>query len=135
MQSWSIKDPEVLKKEMVTKKLEVNKEVSIVPLNPYQARDARSALSKAIYDNEFSWIIDTCNKTLDVDSDGNWIGLLDIFGFENFQLNSFEQLCINLANETLQLHYNKYIFERDQMECKAESMYIKNNEKTNKEQH
>jgi myosin heavy subunit len=60
----------------------------------------------------------------DVDVQGSWIGLLDIFGFEDFEKNSFEQLCINLTNETLQNHYNSYIFDRDMEECRAEGIDV-----------
>ncbi|KAH9599840.1 Myosin head [Trypanosoma melophagium] len=55
---------------------------------------------------------------------GNWIGLLDIFVFEEFKKNSFEQLCINLTNESLQNHYNIYIFEKDMEECRAEGIDV-----------
>ena len=52
------------------------------------------------------------------------IGILDIFGFENFTQNGFEQLCINLANETLQNHYNDYVFTKDLQECKDEGIDV-----------
>jgi myosin heavy subunit len=91
-------------------------------MNVSQAADARGALDKAMYDAVFSWLVEQCNKLLNVESDANWIGLLDIFGFEDFKLNSFEQLCINLTNETLQHHYNTFIFCKDVAECRAEGI-------------
>jgi myosin heavy subunit len=92
-------------------------------MNIAQSADARSALDKALYDATFTWLVDQCNKSLDVgDNYSNWIGLLDIFGFEDFKVNSFEQLCINLTNETLQHHYNTFIFCRDVEECRAEGV-------------
>ena len=94
-------------------------------LPPVKAADCRDSLSKHLYDNEFSKLIDTCNELLDKDDGGGcWIGLLDIFGFEDFEVNSFEQICINLANESLQHHYNTYIFQRDMDECRAEGIDV-----------
>ena len=74
-----------------------------VPLNPAQAAAARDALAKAIYTNLFDWIVERVNKSLKAKSAGELvIGVLDIYGFEIFQDNSFEQLCINYVNEKLQ---------------------------------
>lgn len=91
-------------------------------LTPPMAQDARSAVNKYIYDNAFSWLVSECNNNLDHEDCTNWIGLLDIFGFEDFKHNSFEQLCINLTNETLQHHYNTYIFCKDVEECRSEGI-------------
>lgn len=88
------------------------------------AIDARNALCKHMYDGVFAWLVERCNETCDAQSQGNWIGLLDIFGFEDFKLNSFEQLCINLTNETLQGHYNNFIFNKDMAECRAEGIDV-----------
>ncbi len=61
--------------------------------------DNRNTLAKALYNRMFDYIIEKMNDRLSVKQDGfKSIGLLDIFGFENFQLNSFEQLCINFTN-------------------------------------
>ena len=74
-----------------------------VPLNPSQAVSARDALSKAIYSNLFDWIVQRVNVSLKAKVPGDLvIGVLDIYGFEIFQDNSFEQLCINYVNEKLQ---------------------------------
>ena len=95
-------------------------------LSVAQAMDGRSALDKTTYDCAFSWLVDQVNALLDYDvgEGGCWIGLLDIFGFEDFKINSFEQLCINLTNETLQNHYNTYIFCKDLEECRAEGIDV-----------
>ena len=90
------------------------------PLTPAQATDCRDALCKALYDGMFRSLIERLNEILrpadakdGAAPPGYWIGLLDIFGFERFEVNSLEQLCINLANEQLQSHYNKCVFEQD----------------------
>ena len=81
-----------------------------VPLTAQQRQDTRDALSKAVYASLFEWLLLQLNRKMDADlanADGAWeesqfIGFLDVFGFENFETNSFEQLCINFANEKLQ---------------------------------
>jgi myosin-5 len=73
-----------------------------------QAVAARDALAKHIYAQLFNWIVTVVNSTLE--STGNsqrFIGVLDIYGFETFDINSFEQFCINYANEKLQQQFNQ----------------------------
>eukprot|EP00759_Apiculatamorpha_spiralis_P059483 PhF_6_TR999/c0_g1_i1/m.1973 len=116
-------DKALFMKELVTTSFDLKGEITVKTLNPTLAVDGRDALCKAIYDSIFGWLVDKCNATCDVPTEGgNWIGLLDIFGFEDFELNSFEQVCINLANETLQNHYNTFIFTKDLEECRAEGI-------------
>lgn len=79
-----------------------------------QAAESRDALAKAIYGKIFNYIIDKINVTILKDQKSFnifSIGILDIFGFENFQNNSFEQLCINYANENLQQFFVRHIFK------------------------
>ncbi|CAI4044589.1 myosin 3 SKDI_11G0900 [Saccharomyces kudriavzevii IFO 1802] len=74
-----------------------------VPLNPVQATAVRDALAKGIYDNLFNWIVDRVNVSLQAFPGADKsIGILDIYGFEIFEQNSFEQICINYVNEKLQ---------------------------------
>lgn len=79
----------------------------------FSSADARDALSKHLYARLFSWLIGKINETLNnpnplTNSHQIFeIGLLDIYGFEHFELNSFEQLCINLANEQIQYFFNQ----------------------------
>jgi myosin heavy subunit len=117
-------DEATLRQELLTTTLSVAGQLITKLLNPTAAADAKEALMKSLYDCEFQWLVNQCNAILDNPgaADGNWIGLLDIFGFEDFEVNSFEQLCINLTNETLQGHYNEYIFNRDLDECRAEGI-------------
>jgi myosin heavy subunit len=120
---WGV-DRDTLLEELVRTKLKVGTNEVTKLLNTTAALDGRSALSKTLYDSSFSWLVEQCNATLSREECTSWIGLLDIFGFEDFERNSFEQVCINLANETLQGHYNTYIFQRDMDECRAEGVDV-----------
>jgi myosin-5 len=94
-------------------------------LSAVQANDARDALAKAIYGKLFDWIVMTINLSIKVAASENvraTIGVLDIFGFECFTSNSFEQLCINYTNETLQQQFNQYIFKLEQQEYQREKI-------------
>lgn len=73
-----------------------------------QASGARDALAKHIYAQLFAWIVDMVNKALNTSGESKirFIGVLDIYGFETFDINSFEQFCINYANEKLQQQFN-----------------------------
>ncbi|PIA29054.1 hypothetical protein AQUCO_06300017v1 [Aquilegia coerulea] len=83
-----------------------------------QAIDARDALAKSIYSSLFDWLVEQINKSLEVGKKctGRSISILDIYGFESFQKNSFEQFCINYANERLQQHFNRHLFKLEQEE-------------------
>lgn len=72
-----------------------------------QARGARDALAKYMYAELFSWIVKMINRALETSGEKHrFIGVLDIYGFETFEINSFEQFCINYANEKLQQQFN-----------------------------
>lgn len=82
-----------------------------------QAVSSRDALSKAVYEKIFQWLIYKINALVRVrgkEARLRSVGLLDIFGFETFETNSFEQLCINFANEELQQFFNAHIFREEQ---------------------
>uniref|UniRef100_A0A673U853 non-specific serine/threonine protein kinase n=1 Tax=Suricata suricatta TaxID=37032 RepID=A0A673U853_SURSU len=93
-----------------------------------RAADVRDAMSKALYGRLFSWIVNRINTLLQPDrnicsaDDGMNVGILDIFGFENFQRNSFEQLCINIANEQIQYYFNQHVFALEQVEYQNEGI-------------
>ncbi|XP_064183234.1 myosin-IIIb [Anguilla rostrata] len=93
-----------------------------------KATDVRDAMSKALYGRLFSWIVNRINALLQPDNNicvadsGMNVGILDIFGFENFKKNSFEQLCINIANEQIQFYFNQHIFALEQIEYQSEGV-------------
>ena len=81
---------------------ESRKSSYVIQLKPDEAMASRDSLAKAIYSSLFDWLIYRINKKICLQNTSKeplFIGLLDIFGFESFQLNSLEQLCINFANE------------------------------------
>ncbi|KAH8120054.1 P-loop containing nucleoside triphosphate hydrolase protein [Phellopilus nigrolimitatus] len=94
-----------------------------VPLNPAQANSGRDALAKAIYNNLFEWIVSRINISMKPQSaTAQLIGILDIFGFEIFQDNSFEQLCINYVNEKLQQIFIELTLKTEQEEYVREQI-------------
>ncbi|XP_069496102.1 unconventional myosin-VIIa isoform X6 [Ambystoma mexicanum] len=98
------------------------------PLSMEQALDVRDAFVKGIYGRLFVWIVDKINAaiyrplSLEPKLARRSIGLLDIFGFENFTVNSFEQLCINFANENLQQFFVRHVFKLEQEEYNLENI-------------
>ncbi|XP_072428332.1 myosin-IIIb isoform X3 [Chiloscyllium punctatum] len=92
-----------------------------------QAEDARDSIAKVAYGRVFGWIVSKVNQLLAPKEDVcttelQEIGILDIFGFENFAVNRYEQMCINLANEQLQYFFNHHIFIMQQKEYKEEGL-------------
>ncbi|XP_036070844.1 myosin VIIAa [Oryzias melastigma] len=98
------------------------------PLSMEQALDVRDAFVKGIYGRLFVWIVEKINAAIYKPSSSQpkaarrSIGLLDIFGFENFAVNSFEQLCINFANENLQQFFVRHVFKLEQEEYNLENI-------------
>ncbi|CAF3520186.1 unnamed protein product [Adineta steineri] len=98
--------------------------------NSDQANDCRDALAKALYERLFSWIVKQINTLLQPNRRHNQTddniyrtcSILDMSGFENFQVNSFEQLCINVANEHLQYYFNEHIFLQEEQDYRTESV-------------
>jgi myosin heavy subunit len=122
---------QVLAEILTKKKLNIKGEGIIKKeLNVEQAYNSRDAISKALYSKLFDYIVYKVNKAIANKEEMNKvkssnvhkIGILDIFGFENFEHNSFEQLCINYANERLQQYFNNHIFKLEQQTYKKEGI-------------
>lgn len=96
-----------------------------IDLAPDKAQDARDALAKTVYGALFLWVVKEVNNCIMWENDKDIrssAGVLDIFGFESFAINSFEQLCINFTNEALQQQFNKFIFKLEQEEYEREEI-------------
>uniref|UniRef100_A0A0E0KLW7 Myosin motor domain-containing protein n=1 Tax=Oryza punctata TaxID=4537 RepID=A0A0E0KLW7_ORYPU len=92
-------------------------------LDPRAAALSRDALSRIVYSRLFDWLVNKINSSIGQDPDSKiLIGVLDIYGFESFKTNSFEQFCINLTNEKLQQHFNQHVFKMEQEEYTKEEI-------------
>jgi len=95
----------------------------VVSLSAEQAKYARDALAKFVYEKLFDWLVEKVNQVVaPQDATKYSIGILDIFGFEIFELNSFEQLCINFTNEKLQQFFNFHTFKQEEKCYKEEGI-------------
>ncbi|XP_053198542.1 myosin-IIIa isoform X3 [Scomber japonicus] len=114
--------PDELQEALTSHCVVARGETIVRPNTVEKAAEVRDAMGKALYGRLFSWIVNRINTLLRPDSHlgeddkGLNIGILDIFGFENFKKNSFEQLCINIANEQIQFYFNQHIFAWEQDE-------------------
>ncbi|KAK4388062.1 Myosin-7 [Sesamum angolense] len=98
--------------ETITKSLDVD-----------AAAISRDGLAKILYSRLFDWLVNKINHSIGQDPDSKFlIGVLDIYGFESFKTNSFEQFCINLTNEKLQQHFNQHVFKMEQEEYSKEEI-------------
>ncbi|CAL1542577.1 unnamed protein product [Lymnaea stagnalis] len=105
------------------RKIQTVNETLTKPLTESQASFARDALVKYIYSRLFDWIVTQINKALHSSTKTfKFIGVLDIYGFETFAINSFEQFCINYANEKLQQIFNMHVFKLEQEEYVREKI-------------
>uniref|UniRef100_A0A3Q3J9P9 Uncharacterized protein n=1 Tax=Monopterus albus TaxID=43700 RepID=A0A3Q3J9P9_MONAL len=112
-----------LQKGITRPRVKVGNEFVTKGQNQDQCVYSIGALAKAIYDRMFKWMVTRINKTLDTKMQRQFfIGVLDIAGFEIFEFNSFEQLCINFTNEKLQQFFNHHMFVLEQEEYKKEGI-------------
>ena len=111
----------IIKKQLVTRGEKI-----ISSLTQQQALVVRDSVAKFIYSSLFDWLVESINKDLmtldDLRQTHSFIGVLDIYGFEHFAKNSFEQFCINYANEKLQQEFNQHVFKLEQEEYLREQI-------------
>ncbi|XP_038110379.1 myosin heavy chain, muscle isoform X21 [Culex quinquefasciatus] len=114
---------EDLYKNLLKPRIKVGTEFVTKGQNKDQVTNAVGALCKGIFDRLFKWLVKKCNETLDTKQKrAQFIGVLDIAGFEIFDYNGFEQLCINFTNEKLQQFFNHHMFVLEQEEYKKEGI-------------
>ncbi|XP_070174081.1 uncharacterized protein [Littorina saxatilis] len=118
-------DPEKLATVLVTTKKTFKGQEILTCKSEAKANETRDAIAKALYERLFGWLIRRINLALNkTQSLGACIGFLDICGFEVLHQNSLEQLCINLANENLQMFMNKDLFEQEMAIYRSEKLDI-----------
>ncbi|XP_063875803.1 unconventional myosin-Va-like isoform X5 [Scylla paramamosain] len=112
-----------LKMWLCHRKITSGREVFTKPVTLSEATFSRDALAKHIYAKLFDWIVKEINKCFAAPTKPfRFIGVLDIYGFETFEINSFEQFCINYANEKLQQQFNQHVFKLEQEEYVKEQI-------------
>ncbi|KAI5286117.1 Myosin type-2 heavy chain 1 [Ascosphaera aggregata] len=111
----------IVKKQLITRGEKI-----ISNLSQQQALVVRDSVAKYIYSSLFDWLVETINRGLATEEVlsrvSSFIGVLDIYGFEHFAKNSFEQFCINYANEKLQQEFNQHVFKLEQEEYVREKI-------------
>ncbi|KAK9684902.1 hypothetical protein RND81_10G241200 [Saponaria officinalis] len=116
-------DPVGLEDALCKRVMVTPEEVIKRSLDPGAATTNRDGLAKTIYSRLFDWLVDKINNSIGQDPNSTClIGVLDIYGFESFKTNSFEQFCINYTNEKLQQHFNQHVFKMEQEEYTKEEI-------------
>ena len=111
----------IVKKQLITRGEKI-----VSNLTQQQALVVRDSVAKYIYSSLFDWLVEVINRSLATEEVlsrvSSFIGVLDIYGFEHFAKNSFEQFCINYANEKLQQQFNSHVFRLEQEEYVREQI-------------
>ncbi|XP_069700208.1 myosin heavy chain, muscle isoform X14 [Periplaneta americana] len=116
-------DVDELYKNFLKPRIKVGNEFVTQGRNKDQVSYSVGAMSKGMFDRVFKWLVKKCNETLDTKQKRqHFIGVLDIAGFEIFDFNGFEQLCINFTNEKLQQFFNHHMFVLEQEEYQREGI-------------
>uniref|UniRef100_A0A0E0HHD2 Myosin motor domain-containing protein n=1 Tax=Oryza nivara TaxID=4536 RepID=A0A0E0HHD2_ORYNI len=112
-----------LENALIKRKINTPEGVITTTVDPNSATVSRDGLAKQIYSRLFDWLVSRLNASIGQDENSQYlIGVLDIYGFESFKTNSFEQLCINFTNEKLQQHFNQNVFKMEQEEYNREQI-------------
>lgn len=118
--------PIEFKKWLIKRQITTRSEKIIKDAEFPQAIVARDSVAKFIYSLLFDWLVKIVNVKLapvaGINKESRFIGVLDIYGFEHFEKNSFEQFCINYANEKLQQEFTRHVFKLEQEEYVAEQI-------------
>lgn len=116
-------DAQSLEDALIKRVMVTPEEIITRTLDPENAVASRDALAKTVYSRLFDWLVDKINISIGQDPNSkSIIGVLDIYGFESFKCNSFEQFCINFTNEKLQQHFNQHVFKMEQEEYTKEEI-------------
>ncbi|KAL2525675.1 Myosin-15 [Abeliophyllum distichum] len=116
-------DVNLLLATLSTRSIQTYEGIIVKALDCNAAVAGRDALAKTVYARLFDWLVEKINRSVGQDHESKMqIGVLDIYGFECFKLNSFEQFCINFANEKLQQHFNEHVFKMEQEEYSREEI-------------
>ncbi|KAM0828312.1 hypothetical protein ACQ4PT_067633 [Festuca glaucescens] len=116
-------DCEKLENALIKREINTPEGVITTTVGPNSATISRDGFAKQIYSRLFDWLVNRINASIGQDpSSDKLIGVLDIYGFESFKTNSFEQLCINFTNEKLQQHFNQNVFKMEQEEYTREQI-------------
>jgi len=116
-------DLEGLRKGLTTRTRHTFDGAITSPIPRDAATSNRDSLTKTLYSRMFDWLVARVNTAVGQDPNAAAVvGVLDIYGFEQFKENDFEQFCINLANEKLQQHFNQHVFKMEQIEYEKEQI-------------
>ncbi|CAH0475885.1 unnamed protein product [Peronospora belbahrii] len=116
---------DVLRRTLCTKQIKAGAEFITTRLPVAQALSTRDAVVKTLYSNLFNWLVGRINRSIEYKEEAGgsqFIGVVDIFGFEIFEQNRLEQLCINYANEKLQQLFGRFVFRMEQDQYVAEEI-------------